>query len=62
MSSQGETVAVFGVGGIGLNVIQGAAHRGRAGASSPSTPSRPKEPLARQFGATDFVDATDATR
>ena len=35
----GDTVAVVGCGGVGLNVIQGAAHRRRRRRSSPSTGS-----------------------
>jgi S-(hydroxymethyl)glutathione dehydrogenase/alcohol dehydrogenase len=50
----GETAAVIGVGGIGLNVIQGLrlAHAGRIIAVD-TNPS--KQALAEQFGATDFV-------
>ncbi|MEI7948729.1 MAG: S-(hydroxymethyl)glutathione dehydrogenase/class III alcohol dehydrogenase [Gammaproteobacteria bacterium] len=51
----GSTVAVFGLGGIGLNVIQGAR---LAGASRiigvDLNPAR--EAIARQFGMTDFVN------
>ncbi|MEY4642216.1 MAG: hypothetical protein RLZZ227_2210 [Pseudomonadota bacterium] len=51
----GSTVAVFGLGGIGLNVIQGAR---MAGASRiigvDLNPEREK--MARQFGMTDFVN------
>ena len=36
----GQTVAVFGCGGVGLNVIQGAALARRRRASSPSTSRR----------------------
>ncbi len=51
----GQSVAVFGCGGVGLNVVQGAA----AAAAHPVVavdvqPS--KESLARTFGATHFVD------
>ena len=50
----GDTVAVFGVGGIGLNVIQAArienASRIIAVDALPQ-----KETMAREFGATDFV-------
>ncbi len=46
---EGDTVAVFGLGGIGLAVIQGASWP-RPAASSPSTPIRPssswRAPLA----------------
>ena len=54
----GQTVAVFGVGGIGLNVIQAAklCDAGRIIAVD-ALPS--KKDLALQFGATDFVDASD---
>lgn len=53
---QGETVVVIGVGGIGLNVLQGARI---AGASTiVAVDANPdKAGVARQFGATDFVDA-----
>jgi len=51
----GSTVAVFGLGGIGLNVIQGAR---MAGASRiigiDLNPDREK--MARQFGLTDFIN------
>jgi S-(hydroxymethyl)glutathione dehydrogenase/alcohol dehydrogenase len=54
----GSTVAVFGLGGIGLNVIQGAK---MAGASRiigvDLNPKR--EALGRQFGMTDFVNPKD---
>jgi len=52
----GQSVAVFGCGGVGLNVIQGAA------LSSPATiiavdVVAAKLETARSFGATDLVDA-----
>ena len=54
----GSTVAVFGLGGIGLNVIQGCR---LAGASRiigvDINPKR--EALGRQFGMTDFVNPKD---
>ena len=54
----GSTVAVFGLGGIGLNVIQGAA---MAGASRiigvDLNPERVE--LATRFGMTDFVNPSD---
>lgn len=54
---QGETVVVIGVGGIGLNVLQGARI---AGASTIiAVDANPdKDGAARQFGATHFVDAS----
>ncbi|MCB5178302.1 Zn-dependent alcohol dehydrogenase [Streptomyces antimicrobicus] len=53
----GETVVVIGTGGIGLNVLQGAR---LAGASViVAVDANPaKEAVARQFGATHFVDAS----
>ncbi len=51
----GANVAVFGLGGIGLNVIQGArlvgANRIIGIDTNPS-----KKPLAEKFGMTDFVN------
>ena len=57
----GETAAVFGVGGVGLNVIQGLRIAGATRIVAVDTVAD-KEGLARQFGATHFVDAsgTDA--
>ncbi|MHB1487210.1 MAG: Zn-dependent alcohol dehydrogenase [Acidimicrobiales bacterium] len=54
--AQGETAAVFGVGGIGLNVIQAARMSGASRIIAVDTVAS-KEKLARQFGATDFIDA-----
>src|SRR3982750_3897721 len=53
----GSTVAVFGLGGIGVSVVQGAAMAGAAriiGIDLNAT----KYALARQFGATDFLNPT----
>ena len=54
----GANVVVFGLGGIGLNVVQGAR---MAGANRiigvDLNPAR--EALARRFGMTDFVDPRD---
>ncbi len=57
----GETAAVFGVGGVGLNVIQGLRLAGASRIVAVDTLAS-KEELARTFGATHFVDAsaTDA--
>ncbi|MEU5420861.1 alcohol dehydrogenase catalytic domain-containing protein [Streptomyces sp. NPDC020667] len=54
---QGDSVVVIGAGGVGLNVLQGARV---AGASVVvAVDANPgKEPMARQFGATHFVDAS----
>ncbi len=56
--SPGETAAVFGVGGVGLNVIQGLRLAGASRIVAVDTLAS-KEDLARQFGATHFVDASD---
>ena len=53
----GSTVAVIGCGGVGLNVIQGAALAGASRVIAIDLlPS--KLELARRFGATDFVNAS----
>lgn len=51
----GSTVAVFGLGGIGLNVIQGARMAG-AGRIIGVDLNEDKLALAKQFGMTDFVN------
>lgn len=53
----GASVAVFGTGGVGLNVVQGAA---LAGAGTIIAVDRVAQKLewARRFGATHAVDAT----
>jgi S-(hydroxymethyl)glutathione dehydrogenase / alcohol dehydrogenase len=54
----GSTVAVIGCGGIGLSCINGAAIAGAARVIAVDmVPS--KLELARKFGATDVVDASD---
>lgn len=55
----GQTAAVFGVGGVGLNVIQGLAIAGASRIIAVDTIAD-KRALAEQFGATDFIDATQA--
>lgn len=52
----GDTVAVIGIGGVGLNVISGAKLAGAARIIAVDVQPK-KEELARKFGATDFVDA-----
>ncbi|WNI14881.1 zinc-binding dehydrogenase [Actinacidiphila sp. ITFR-21] len=56
----GETVAVFGVGGVGLAVLQSARIAG-AGQIVAVDVSPAKEELARAAGATDFVVAGEDT-
>ena len=56
---EGDTVAVVGCGGVGLNVVQGARHAGAERVVAVDmVPS--KLELARQFGATDVVHAGEA--
>ena len=54
----GANVAVFGLGGIGLNVIQGARIVG-ADRIIGIDVNPGKRPLAEKFGMTDFIDAND---
>ncbi|MDH4610439.1 Zn-dependent alcohol dehydrogenase [Pseudomonas sp. BN102] len=54
----GETVAVIGCGGIGLSAINGAALAG-AGRIIAIDMVPAKLELARQFGATDVIDARE---
>ena len=54
---RGETAVVFGVGGVGLSAIQALAIAGASRIVAVDTVVA-KEPIARDFGATDFVDAS----
>jgi S-(hydroxymethyl)glutathione dehydrogenase / alcohol dehydrogenase len=54
----GANVAVFGLGGIGLNVIQGARLAGANRIIGVDT-NPAKRPLAEKFGMTDFVNPRD---
>ena len=54
----GETVAVIGCGGVGLAAINGAAIAG-AGRIIAIDMQASKHNLAMEFGATDFIDASD---
>lgn len=56
----GSTVAVFGLGAIGLAVIQGA-QMAKAARIIAIDVNADKFELARQFGATDFVNPKDYT-
>jgi len=56
----GETVAVYGVGGVGLAALQGARIAGASRIVAVDV-SPEKEELARNAGATDYVLASDAT-
>lgn len=57
--SHGQSVVVIGVGGVGLNVIQGCALADALPIVAVDT-NPAKEALARSFGATHFVDASAA--
>lgn len=52
----GSTVAVFGLGGIGLNVIQGARMAGASRIIGVDL-NPAKVGIAQKFGMTDFIDA-----
>jgi S-(hydroxymethyl)glutathione dehydrogenase / alcohol dehydrogenase len=54
----GQTVAVIGCGGVGLNVVQGARMAGAARIVAVDVDDA-KLALARRVGATDTVDARD---
>ena len=54
----GSTVAVFGLGGIGLNVIQGARLVGADRIIGVDL-NADKKPLAEKFGMTDFVNPAE---
>jgi S-(hydroxymethyl)glutathione dehydrogenase/alcohol dehydrogenase len=56
----GATVAVFGLGGIGVSVVQGAVMAGAERIIGVDTNPKKFE-LARRFGATDCVNPTDVT-
>ena len=56
----GARVVVFGLGGIGLNVIQGARMAGAAQIVGVDI-NPGKVPLAKEFGMTDFVNPKEVT-
>ncbi|MEW1645892.1 MULTISPECIES: Zn-dependent alcohol dehydrogenase [unclassified Streptomyces] len=57
---EGETVAVFGVGGVGLSTLQSARIAGASTIVAVDV-SPEKEELARAAGATDYVVASENT-
>ncbi|WP_406461491.1 Zn-dependent alcohol dehydrogenase [Streptomyces sp. NBC_01622] len=57
---EGETVAVFGVGGVGLSTLQAARIAGATKIIAVDV-SPEKEELARAAGATDYVVASENT-
>ena len=54
---KGSTVAVFGLGGVGLSVVQGARMNGAARIIAIDTNNGKKE-LAMKLGATEFLNPT----
>ena len=54
----GASVAVFGLGGIGLNVVQGARIAGADRIIGVDL-NADKRPLAEQFGMTDFINPSE---
>jgi S-(hydroxymethyl)glutathione dehydrogenase/alcohol dehydrogenase len=58
---EGDTVAVFGLGGIGLAVVQGA-QKAKASRIIAVDTNPEKYTLAKEFGATDFVNPKDHDR
>jgi len=54
----GASVAVFGLGGIGLNVIQGARLAGAERIIGVDL-NNARKPLAEAFGMTDFINPTE---
>ena len=54
----GSTVAVFGLGGIGLNVVQGAKMVGADRIIGVDL-NADREKLSREFGMTDFINPSD---
>lgn len=54
----GDTVAVFGLGGIGLSVLIGAM-QAKASRIIAIDVNNDKETIARQLGATDFINPND---
>lgn len=55
---EGDSVAVFGLGGIGLAVVQGA-RQAKAGKIIVVDTNPEKFKLAAEFGATDFINPKD---
>lgn len=55
---KGSTVAVFGLGGVGLSVIQGAVAKGASRVIALDT-NPDKFPIARKLGATECINPKD---
>ncbi|CAO3586350.1 unnamed protein product [Absidia cylindrospora] len=56
--TEGSSVAIFGMGCIGLSVAQGAAYN-KAGRIIAIDTNPGKEKIAREFGCTDFINPKD---
>lgn len=54
---EGDTVVIFGLGGIGTNIVQGARIAGASRIIGVDT-SPSKAGVARRFGMSDFIDAS----
>ncbi|KAK9472727.1 chaperonin 10-like protein [Dipodascopsis tothii] len=59
--NEGDNVAIFGAGCVGLSVIQGAVQK-KAGKIIVVDVNDSKEAWAKKFGATDFVNPTKLTK
>ncbi len=55
---EGASIAVFGIGGIGLSVIQGAK-MAKASRIIAIDINNDKEKISREFGATDFINPNE---
>ncbi|MEW5810429.1 MAG: zinc-binding dehydrogenase [Actinomycetota bacterium] len=55
---EGDSVAIFGAGGVGAAAIQGAALAGASRIIAVDV-NPAKEEIARRFGATDFINAKE---
>jgi len=56
--SEGSTVAIFGLGGVGISVAQGCVERKAARIIGIDT-NPAKFPLAKNFGVTEFINPTE---
>ncbi|KAF9987687.1 S-(hydroxymethyl)glutathione dehydrogenase [Modicella reniformis] len=56
--SQGNSVAIFGLGGVGLSVVQGAKQAGASTIIGIDVNSK-KEKLAREMGCTEFINSKE---
>jgi len=59
---EGSTVAVFGIGAVGLSIIEEASKNAKAKRIIALDIDDKKESLAKQFGATDFINPSKYDR